>query len=68
MWKLPQLLADDVSVERPGFGGLLNTCHVITGLWGWTEVGGHCAHMAPDDFLETYSFSQGLFCKDRDGF
>ena len=21
MWKLPQLLADDVSVERPGFGG-----------------------------------------------
>lgn len=56
MWKLPQLLADDVSVERPGFGGLLNTCHVITGLWGWTEVGGHCAHMAPDDFLETYSF------------
>lgn len=26
------------------------------GLWGWAEVGGHCAHTAPD-FLETLTLS-----------
>lgn len=29
VWWLPQLLADDVSLERPGLVGLLSTCRVM---------------------------------------